>query len=185
MRVTERTISAEGERLLLPTVEVDGWWTSLGGSVSDAKVIALYADHGTSEQFHSEFKTDLGIERLSSGKFATNDLVLACATLAYNILRWLGQDGLRGPAAPLRHPAERRRLRTVMQKLMYRAAHVIHSGRRSALGFGRRCRVVEVFDTLYVISTRRGRLARCLRCSGRPPRSSGSGVHECGAHPVG
>lgn len=150
MRVTERTISAGGERLLFPEVEVDGWWTNLGGAVSDAKVIALYADHGTSEQFHSEFKTDLGIERLPSGKFATNDLVLACATLAYNILRWLGQNGLRGPQAPLRHPAERRRLRTVMQELMYRASRVIHSGRRLALGFGRRCPVVEVFDTLYL-----------------------------------
>ena len=149
MRVTERTISAEGERLLHPELEVDGWWTNLGRSASDAKVMALYEDHGTSEQFHSEFKTDLGIERLPSGKFATNDLVSACATLAYNILRWLGQNGLRGPKAPLRHPAERRRLRTVMQELMYRAARVIHSGRRVALGFGHRCRVVEIFETLY------------------------------------
>ena len=30
--------------------------------------------HGTSEQFHSEFKTDLDIEQLPSGKFATNAL---------------------------------------------------------------------------------------------------------------
>ena len=150
MRVTERTITAGGERLLHPEVEVDGWWTNLSRSVSDAKVIALYEDHGTSEQFHSEFKTDLGIERLPSGKFATNDLVLACATLAYNILRWLGQNGLRGPKAPLRHPAERRRLRTVMQELMYRAARVIRSGRRLALGFGRRCRVVDIFESLYI-----------------------------------
>ncbi|MGV0036717.1 MAG: hypothetical protein ACNYPE_17840 [Candidatus Azotimanducaceae bacterium WSBS_2022_MAG_OTU7] len=29
----------------------------------------LYADHGTSEQFHREFKTDMDIERLPSGKF--------------------------------------------------------------------------------------------------------------------
>ena len=34
------------------------------------------------EQFHSEFKTDLDIERLPSGKFATNDLVMAHAVLA-------------------------------------------------------------------------------------------------------
>ncbi len=29
-------------------------------------------DHDTSEQFHSEFKTDMNLERLPSGKFATN-----------------------------------------------------------------------------------------------------------------
>ena len=58
----------------------------------DQKVIALYCDHATSEQFHSEFKTDLDIERLPSGKFATNDLVMACAVLAYNIVRGIGLE---------------------------------------------------------------------------------------------
>jgi hypothetical protein len=29
-------------------------------------VIALYADHGTHEQFHAEFKTDLDLTRLPS-----------------------------------------------------------------------------------------------------------------------
>jgi len=45
-------------------------------------VIALYRDHATCEQFHSEFKTDLDLERLPSGKFDTNDLVIAFAVLA-------------------------------------------------------------------------------------------------------
>jgi hypothetical protein len=36
-------------------------------------VVELYYDHGTSEQFHSEIKTDLDLERLPAGKFATND----------------------------------------------------------------------------------------------------------------
>jgi hypothetical protein len=39
---------------------------------------------------------NLDIERLPSGKFATNALVLACAQLAYKLLRWLGQVGLLG-----------------------------------------------------------------------------------------
>ena len=64
---------------------------------------------GTSEEYHSEFKTDLDIERLPSGKFATNALILACAQLAYNILRWIGQNGLLGPDAPPRHRAKRRK----------------------------------------------------------------------------
>lgn len=147
MRVVERTIDRHGQALLIPEIEVEGWWTSL--SLAARKIIALYADHGTSEQFHSEFKTDLDIERLPSGKFATNALVLACAVLAYNILRYLGQKGLTGPGAPLRHRAARRRIRTVIQELMYRAARVVESGRRLKLAFGRHCNIVPIFDRLY------------------------------------
>jgi hypothetical protein len=147
MRVVERTIDKHGQALLVPEIEIEGWWTSL--PLAPKKVIALYADHGTSEQFHSEFKTDLDIERLPSGKFATNALVLASATLAYNILRWLGQTGLTGPGGPVRHPAKRRRIRTVMQELMYLAARFIETGRRLKLGFARRCVAVAVFGALY------------------------------------
>jgi hypothetical protein len=147
MRVIERTIDKKGQTLLVPDIEIEGWWTSL--TLAAKKIIALYADHGTSEQFHSEFKTDLDIERLPSGKFATNALVLACATVAYNILRWLGQSGLTGPGAPLRHPAKRRRIRTVMQELMYLAARVIETGRRLKLAFSRHCVTVKVFASLY------------------------------------
>ena len=86
---------------------------------------------GDLQQFHSEFKTDLDIERLPSGKFDTNDLVLAFAVFAYNILRFIGLIGLTGEAAPLRHPAKRRRLKTVLQELMYLAARLAATGRRS------------------------------------------------------
>ncbi len=151
MRVIERTIDKHGQRLLVADVELEGWWTSL--DLAPEKVIALYADHGTSEQFHSEFKTDLDIERLPSGKFATNALVLGCAMLAYNILRWIGQNGLIGPQAPIRHPAKRRRIRTVMQELMYLAARIIRTGRRIKLGLSRYCPAADVFRALY------GRLA--------------------------
>jgi hypothetical protein len=147
MRVTERTIDKHGQALLVPAVELEGWWTSL--DLAPEKVIALYADHGTSEQFHSEFKTDLDIERLPSGKFATNALVLGCAMVAYNILRWMGQNGLIGPLAPIRHPAKRRRIRTVMQELMYLAARFIRTGRRIKLAFGYQCSVMEIFGKLY------------------------------------
>ena len=147
MRVIERTIDRHGQALLVPELELEGWWTSLDDE--PATIIALYAEHGTSEQYHSEFKTDLDIERLPSGKFATNALVLVCAMLAYNILRWLGQTGLTGPDAPLRHPAKRRRIRTVMQELMYLAGRMIHSGRRIKLALGRQCSGAEIFRQLY------------------------------------
>jgi hypothetical protein len=148
MRVIERTIDQRGQHLLVPDIAIEGWWTSL--LWCDAQtVIALYADHGTSEQFHSEFKTDLDIERLPSGKFATNALVLACAVLAYNILRWLGQNGLLGADAPPRHRAKRRRLRTVMQELIDLAARLVHTGRRLKLAFAHGCPVVRIFQRLY------------------------------------
>lgn len=150
IRVIERTIDKHGARLLVPHIEIEGWWTSLGEcECSDEKIIALYRDHATCEQFHSEFKTDLDIERLPSGKFATNDLVMACAVLAYNILRWIGLEGLTGPDVPIRHEAKRRRLRTVMQELMYVAARVIESGRRMALKFSRHCPAFPSFEAVY------------------------------------
>ena len=150
IRVTERTIDRHGQPLLVPEIVVEGWWVSLGEVMcSDQRVIGLYCDHATSEQFHSEFKTDLDIERLPSGKFATNDLVMAQAVLAYNILRWIGLEGLIGDDSPVRHPAKRRRLRTVMQELMYVAARVVESGRCLALKFSRACPAFPSFEAVY------------------------------------
>jgi len=154
MRVTERRIDKHGNQLLVPEIKVEGWWTSLSEvACGDDKVITLYCDHATSEQFHSEFKTDLDIERLPSGKFATNDLVMACAVLAYNILRWIGLVGLLRDDAPVRHKAKRRRLKTVIQELMYVAARVVESGRQLALKFSKTCPALPSFAAVY------GRLA--------------------------
>jgi len=147
MRVVERTIDKHGQHLILPAVEMEGWWSSLSSKCQE--IIDLYADHGTSEQFHSEFKTDLDIERLPSGKFSTNALVLACSVLTYNILRWIGQQGLTGPDAPLRHKAKRRRIRTVMQELIYLASKVTETGRRLKLSLGKCFRAWVIFDRLY------------------------------------
>lgn len=148
MRITERTIDKQGQALLLPEIEIEGWWTSLSNAPNT--IIALYADHGTSEQFHSEFKTDMDIEQLPSGKFNTNGLVLACSVLIYNILRYIGQEGLidRGPK---RNPAKRRRIKTVMQELVYLAARIVHTGRRLKIQFGRYCQVKDIFSELYQV----------------------------------
>ena len=69
--------------------EADAWYTTLLG-VGEAGVVRLYEDHGTSEQFHSEIKGELDLERLPSGKFATNALVFLLGIVAYNLLRLLG-----------------------------------------------------------------------------------------------
>lgn len=147
MRIVERTIDRKGQYLLEPEIELEGWWTSLEEPAE--RVIKLYNDHGTSEQFHSEFKTDLDIERLPSGKFATNQLVLTMSALAYNILRWIGQNGLLGPNSPKRHTAKRRRIKTVMQELMYVAAKIVKTGRQLRLLFSSGNRIQDVFYDLY------------------------------------
>jgi len=135
VKVTERTIDKKGQHLLAPEIELEGWWTTLTAPVDE--VIELYKHHGTHEQFHSEFKTDLDLERLPSGKFDTNDVILHLAAFAYNCLRLLGQIGLTGEIAPIRHPAKRRRIKTVLQEIMYRAAKFVAHARRLILDFGR------------------------------------------------
>ena len=80
--VIERKTDSAGNRYLIPEIEVNSWWTNL---CCDAeKVISLYRDHATSEQFHSELKHDLDVERLPSGKLAVNKILLAVAMNAYN-----------------------------------------------------------------------------------------------------
>lgn len=150
LRLTERTYDAAGQLLIEPQLVLEGWTTSLAASKFNAQaIIALYADHGTHEQFHSEFKTDLDIERLPSGKFDTNYLVCSLAALAINILRLLGQAGLHGPDAPVRHEAKRRRIKTVIQELIYRAGRLIAHGRSVVLGLGANDRCASAFARLH------------------------------------
>ena len=145
LRLIERTIDKHGQALVLPELTLEGWTTSLLADFSAQDIIALYADHGTHEQFHSEFKTDLDLTRLPSGKFNTNYLVCQLAALAMNILRLMGQRSLLGPDAPVRHSAKRRRIKTVMQELIYRAGRLIQTGRRLILGLGANDRGATVF----------------------------------------
>lgn len=146
VRLSERTIDKQGQHLLLPVYQLEGWWTSL--SETPEQVIRRYQRHGTHEQFHSEIKTDLDLERLPSGKFDCNDLILHLGMLAYNCLRLLGQRGLTGAFAPVRHPAKRRRLKTVLQEIIYRAAQFIRRARQRWLDFGRTGAIAAVFATL-------------------------------------
>ncbi|MDR5900152.1 IS1380 family transposase [Halomonas vilamensis] len=146
MRLVERTADRDGQLLLEPEYELEGWWTSL--DEAPEAVIQRYKAHATHEQFHSEIKTDLDLERLPSGKFATNDLILHLAQLAYNILRLMGQLGMTGELSPVRHPAKRRRIRTVLQELVHRAALVIHRARQIILDFGQDIGRMAVLNTL-------------------------------------
>jgi hypothetical protein len=149
MRLIERTIDKHGNALLLPAYELEGWTTTLADKFTMQDIIDLYKDHATHEQFHSEFKTDLDLERLPSGKFDTNFLVCALAAVAMNILRLIGQNALTGKDAPLRHKAKRRRMKTVMQEIMFKAGRMIKHAGRWVLGLGANDSAHTVFERLY------------------------------------
>jgi len=134
--ITERNIDKHGQILLAPDIEVNTFWTNT--DFSDDTLIELYHKHGESEQFHSEIKTDMDIERLPSGKFDTNELVIELTVLAYNILRIMGQVSLNSGSSPqTKHPVKRRRLRTVINNLILIAAHVTNHSRKLLLALGR------------------------------------------------
>ncbi len=140
-KVTERYMKKD-QKLLFPEIEVETYWCGMD-KMEPVEVIELYHDHGTSEQFHSELKSDMGIERLPSGHFASNDLVLHLGMLSYNILRIIGQEwaedneteSLRLPRTR-RKKVTRRRLRTVVQDLIYMAGRLIKTGRQYFISFG-------------------------------------------------
>jgi hypothetical protein len=148
-RLSERTIDKHGNALLLPEYVLEGWTTTLPERFGCAEVIALYCDHATHEQFHSEFKTDMDLERLPSGKFDTNYLVCQLAAVAMNLLRLIGQNTLNEPDAPVRHQAKRRRIKTVMQELMFKAARMITHAGQWALGLGASDPAFAVFERHY------------------------------------
>jgi len=150
---TERTINKDGERLLIPDTDLEVWWTNL--YESPETILSLYHDHGTSEQFHSELKSDLGVERLPSGKMGVNALVLTMAMLAFNTLRWIGQSALNtGPLMPIKpdpdNPPLRKRLRKVISDLIMIGCKLVHHGRTWILNISQSNPWLPVFMHLHL-----------------------------------
>jgi hypothetical protein len=187
--ITEQTRDSDGQSLAIPDIKIETYWTNVYESIAacnathktviqgnrpdsqgpcclidsqsrQAKsVINSYHDHGESEQFHSEYKTDLDMERLPSGKFATNALVMLLGMVAFNIIRICGQESLNaivhleqaGDPLPInrRSAVFRRRIRSVLLDIMYLASHVTSSSRYNWISFGRCCPWSGVFKWLY------------------------------------
>ena len=126
----ESTIDREGQHLLLSEIKLNTFWTNL--PLEAEEVIELYHNHGTSEQYHSELKTDMDVERLPSGKFITNSLVLQLAQTAYNLLRRISIDVVEFEKVKV----SRRRIRTVLFKVIYSACKYIFTGNHYELKFG-------------------------------------------------
>lgn len=133
--ITERTINKYGQFMFPTDIEVETWWTNLGET--DREIIRLYHAHGECEQYHSEIKTDMDIERLPSGKFDTNALVLELSIIAYNILRMIGQGTIGGRAPRQKCDVKRRRMRTVISNLIMMASHITTHARQLIMGLGK------------------------------------------------
>ena len=137
--VTERT-SKKGQVLLLPEIKVFSVWTDLV-KVSDADVLRLYRDRGTCEQYFAELKSELDLERLPSGKYSVNELYFQLGVQVNNMLRVMGESLLGTGAIGLKK-ATRRRLRTILQGMMYLCGRLTRHARRVVLrvvsngGFG-------------------------------------------------
>lgn len=124
------------------------YWTSLPDS--DEDIIALYHNHAICEQFHSEVKTDMGIERLPSGKFDTNALILKLSMIAYNILRIIGTEAMKKHDMPIRHKTiKHRRIRTVIDRLMLIAGHLTVHARKVFLALGRSSPWANTFIRIF------------------------------------
>jgi len=132
--VIERSIDKRGQILMETDIEVNTFWTNLGWT--DDEVIESYHAHGECEQYHSEIKTDMDVERLPSGKFETNELVLELTIIAYNLLRMIGQESLKHKPDQKKR-VKRRRIRTVISNMIQLASHVTTHARKTVMALGR------------------------------------------------
>lgn len=134
--ITERLSDHDGQCYVEPKVECNMY--SVNVDFNDEEIIELYHNHGEMEQFHSEIKTDMNCEQLPSGKFNTNELVLELIQLAYNILRLIGQTSLSldDVSIPLKRPVKRRRLRTVLERVIMAPGFIKKHARKSCVDLG-------------------------------------------------
>jgi hypothetical protein len=167
--IMEETRDKNGQLLAIPDIAIETYWTNVfvpadtASSIESAReataIINAYHQHGESEQFHSEYKTDLDMERLPSGKFATNALITLLGMVAFNVLRICGQESLvaisrlerEGELVSVyRKPnVSRRRIRSVLLDIMYLASHVTSSARYAWISFGCYCQLSGAFRELY------------------------------------
>jgi len=148
--VIERRTDARGQELLIEEYELESYNTSLWDATVE-EIQELYHAHGTMEQFHSEIKTDLDLERLPSGKFATNAIVLALGICAYNLLRMIGQSSLeKKDNPPTAHKVSRRRIRTVLLHYMKFAVKFVRHARMCILKISRNNPWGQSFQRIYV-----------------------------------
>jgi Transposase DDE domain group 1 len=112
---------------------VETYWTNLWQEAAD--VLALYHAHGTSEQFHSELKTDVNLERFASHSYAVNSLQLQLGTLAYNLIHVVEELAREERKAwPTRiKEVQRRLVGSVMADLILVAGKIVRHGGKTVM----------------------------------------------------
>lgn len=145
-----RTSKPDGQILLMPEYECKRYVTSLQ-EASEEEIIELYHLHATSEQFHSEIKTDMDIERLPSGKFSTNEIVLGLGGMVYNILRLIGQINCKLETSKKR-VIERKRIKTVIKDMIMLASKLVKHARKEVIKIYKEDYQIEIFRKVYKLS---------------------------------
>lgn len=151
VEATRRTIGSDGNLLLIPEFEVNTYWAINLGEQCPEAIIEAYHDHGTSEQYHSELKGELDLERLPSGRFDVNYLILLCGMIAFNLLRTIGSEVIKhSEKAPYLIKVGRLRIKSVLQNIIYSACRIVRSGNRTRLVYGKRCPWFDVIESIFL-----------------------------------
>lgn len=156
-KITEMTAERDGSQLLMTEHRIAQWWTSL--DIPAEEVIKVYDARGTSEQFHSELKSDLDLERLPSSKFATNCAVVSLGKFLYNVLRYMSQYMLEtkqadhekkyGRINKKKLRVKRRRIRTVIQEFIHVSCKIVKTARRTIMKINREWEWFGLFKEMY------------------------------------
>lgn len=150
----ERKVDKYGQLLLVPVYQLHAWWTDMDQILYPVEsIIELYKDHATSEQFHSEYKTELDIEKLPSGKFLTNELILSLSQITFNIIRFIGHNVLASDHYPIKRKVSRVKIRTVLKKIIGLPAKFIIKNKRPCLKIPLNNPFSETFRWLYLKSS--------------------------------
>ena len=121
---------------------MNSWWTNLNCEAE--KIIELCHGHATSEQYHSELKTDMDVERLPSGKFAVNKILLSVAMIAFNTLKHLGQKSIENENENAMYK-KRKRVGKVIRDLICVAGKLVKRGRQLIFKMNEKDPMLPVF----------------------------------------
>lgn len=146
----KRTSKVDGQVLLIPEYECKRYVTSLQEETEE-EIIELYHTHATSEQFHSEIKTDMDIERLPSSKFSTNEIVLGLGGMVYNVLRLIGQINCKLETSPKR-AIERKRIKTVIKDMIMLASKLVKHARKKIIKIYKEEYQINIFREIYELT---------------------------------
>ena len=93
----------------------------------------------------------MDLERLPSGYFSTNTRVMFLGLLAYNILRIIGQTamGFDSYIRNFKRGIARRRIKSVIQDLIYMACRMVFRANRWRIRLGKEAPFYEAFSGLY------------------------------------